>query len=203
MVNGCAARFLFLAIGGTDLEHRVTARAGFLTAVTVREMTIHKPARLVALFVLNCLIAIGGTAVISSEIRFNRHEVKTYAFKEDIAESAAALAVGYFVYHVRQYSVAKWIWVAGLCWWTQRALTYWSHQHGPLAGGHGAGSVFWHMSGAGCPFDRQSCSDWMFYTTLSLRVCFYSVGAWLCSRFKKHEAAALPTLKRAVLALRR
>jgi len=167
-------------------------------------MTINKPLRLVGLFALNCLIAIGGTAVITSEIHFNQHELQTYAFKVDIADSVGALALGYFVYRRWQYSAAKWIWVAGFCWWNQRALALWLQHHGQLAAAvYGSRSVFWDMSGAGCPFDRQSCIDWMLYTTLSLRVCFYSAGAWLCGWFRKHECTALPSLRRAVLALRR
>lgn len=166
-------------------------------------MTIRKSARLVALFVFNCIIALGATAIISSDIRFNPHATRTFAFKEDVADSIVALGVGYFVYRRWQYASAKWVWIAGLCWWGQRALSLWFHQHGPLVPLHAGASVFWDMSGAGCPLDRQSCRDWTGYTILSLRVCFYSVGAWLCRWFGKHEAAALPTLKKAVLALRR
>ena len=165
--------------------------------------TIGKPIRLVGLFVFNCLIALGGTAIISSEIRFNPHDTGTFAVKEDIAESIVALAVGYFVYRIQKYGPPKWVWVVGLCWWSQRALRFWFHQHGPLGAMNGAASVFWDMSGAGCPLDRQSCKDWTGYTILSLRLCFYSVGAWLCLWSRKHEGAVLPVLKKAVLALRR
>ena len=151
-------------------------------------MTINKHLRFIGSFVFNCLIAIGGAAVLTSEIRFNRQELQTYAFKVDAADAICALVLGYIVYRSRKYSTAKWIWIAAICWWSPRVFALWLQQHQPLrANVYVIQSVFRDISGAGCPYDRNSCTDWMFYTTPSLRVIFYSAGAWLCSWFRGHD----------------
>src|SRR5277367_4972769 len=110
LVGPCDDRSPFLTKSGTHLEYIPNCSLRFA------EMTGDKPARLVGFFLLNCFIAISVTAVISAGIRFNRYEVHTYAFKEDIAESIAAIAVGYFVYRRWQYPTAKWVWLAGISW---------------------------------------------------------------------------------------
>jgi hypothetical protein len=86
---------------------------------------------------------------------------------------------------------------------SQRALRFWLDQHGPLSAINGGGSVYWEMSGAGCPSDKQSCFDWSIYTILFVRASSYSAGAWFCEWFRKYELMALPNLKKAALALRR
>lgn len=129
LVSECEGQSSFLAKTRTGLDHRSPPDKVLLLPLQFSGMTINKPLRSVGLFAFNCLIAIGGTAVITSEIHFNQHELQTYAFKVDIADSVGALALGYFVYRRWQYSAAKWIWVAGFCWWIQRALALWLQQH--------------------------------------------------------------------------
>lgn len=165
-------------------------------------MTANGFVRLAGLFLLNCLLAVYATAPFVSLVRLPR-ETPNFVLKQEFAESVIAFVVGYFVYRRWRWTPAKWVWLAGLCWLSQRALRVWLDQHGPLSAIHGSRSVYWQMSGGGCPYDRESCLDWGFYTILFLRAVFYSAGAWFCAWFRKYELAALPNLKKAILALRR
>jgi hypothetical protein len=156
-------------------------------------------------FFLNFLIAAIVTDIVASPFHFqpSRNAIGTYVLRKDCLDAAAAFCLGYFVYRRWKWNSAMWVWVVGLCWLGQRTALYWFTQHGPLSGLHGSWSVYEHMSGFACAFDSQSCWDWAVYALLFLRTTFYSAGAFLCLLFRRHESAALPNLKKAILALRR
>jgi hypothetical protein len=152
--------------------------------------------RSVGLFVLNCALAAFVSGIVISPIRYHQRTFEAFLVESGLVESIIAFGVGYFVYRRWQWSQAKWVWVAGVCWFSQRAVLFWLSQHGPLSAIHGSHSVFWEMSGKGCSFNAESCHDRWDYTLPCLRAIFYSIRSWFCSWFQ-HEAAALLILKRA------
>ena len=152
---------------------------------------------------LNFAIAGFVTNILGSEFRFHRDAVDWHlVIKRDLVDAAIAFALGYFVYHRWRFASAKWLWVAGICLFAQRAVRFGFEQHGPLSVLNGSKSLYWEMSGVGCLSDRSVCPD-LVYTFTLLRTIFYSAGAWFCLWFRRYESAALPNLKNAILALRR
>jgi hypothetical protein len=59
------------------------------------------------------------------------------------------------------------------------------------------------MSGSRFGVDFDGSTDFSVYTVPLLRTAFYSGGAFFCLWFMKYESTALPTLGKAILALRR
>ncbi len=94
--------------------------------------------------------------------------------------------------------MSKWVWVAGLCWFAQRAARFWLEQRAfsVMMSGH---TVYWEMSGFGCGVDIESCRDWALYTLQLLRTGFYSVGALCCSYMGGRE---LVLIKSALLGMK-
>jgi hypothetical protein len=111
--------------------------------------------------------------------------------KETVLSAVVAFGLGYFVYYKWRSASAKWIFVAGLCWFGWGALEFWLGQRDlrVVSAGH---TVYWEMSGIGCnSFDTQSCLDYIQYTLLLLRTIFYSAGAFCCSRIDPHSFAGI------------
>jgi hypothetical protein len=70
-------------------------------------------------------------------------------WKQEWLNAAASFGLGYSVYRLWQPPSAKWVWVAGLCWFAQRMVRFWLEQRAfsVLGGGH---TIYWEMSGFGC-----------------------------------------------------
>jgi hypothetical protein len=168
-------------------------------------MTVARLGQLSGLFLLNCAVALLGTAMLASGFRiaWDSKAITASLLKETIVDGAVAFGLGYFVYRRWQWASSRWVWLAGLAWFGQRVIGFYIEQHGPLNALHGSIPVFGEMSGSRCASDSRSCIDWIVYTLAFLRTAFYSAGAFFCSWFKDHESTALPAVKKAILALRR
>jgi len=133
-------------------------------------------------FLLNVLVACVATNIITSPFSHasGAAHISQILWKQDRLNALASFVLGYSIYRWRQPASSKWVWVAGFCWFVQRALRFWLEQRSfsVLGGGQ---TVYWEMSGFGCAFDRQSCLDWSRYTLQFLRTAFYSAGALCCS----------------------
>jgi hypothetical protein len=86
----------------------------------------------------------------------------THLLMEDFFTAAVAFGLGYCVYRRWQPSASKWVWVAGLCWFGQRALLMLDGRHGAIWEVSGITSVF-------DSFDIESLTNWGGFTIPFLR----------------------------------
>jgi hypothetical protein len=91
---------------------------------------------------------------------------------EDLVSSATAFGLGYCVYARWEPTASKWLWLAGLCWFTPRALLM-------LDGTHGA---IWELAGPDFHIGTMSFDNWIESTLPCLRTIFYSLGAYCSAR---------------------
>jgi len=147
--------------------------------------------RTAGLFVLNFFVAAVFTYALSRPfIRFSSAAIVQSIWRNNIFDAIAAFGLGYFVYRRWGSSTSKWVWVPALLWFTQRAITFW-FENRTFRVLHGDHTIYWEMSGAGCVFDRQACSDWIVYTIPLIRTAFYSAGALFCAEYRRHESSWL------------
>jgi hypothetical protein len=158
-------------------------------------MTAAKTVRAVGMFVLNLLLAVVFTNQLASPLlRFDVHSIQTSIVKLDFLNAAVAFGLGYFVYWRWRPVSAKWVWVAGVCWFAQRALLLLFEQRsmGVL---YRDSAVYWRHFGINCGGDFEACRDWLGYTIPSLRTAFYSAGAFLAARVVAYiEKRAAPPI---------
>jgi hypothetical protein len=166
-------------------------------------MTGARVLRAIGAYLLNFAIAAVFTNALRNDFILRRGASATgFLLRNYAFDAAITLALGYFVFRRWHWESAKWVWIVGVCLFLQRAVRFWLEQHGPLNAIHGNVSLYWEMSGVGCLSDRAICSE-LIYTETLVRTIFYSVGALLCMSLRQHESDALPSLKKAILSLRR
>lgn len=145
-------------------------------------MTPVRVARASGAFLLNVSVACVATNIVTSPFSHASGvlNISQLMWEQEWLNAAASFGLGYSVYRWWKPVTSKWVWVVGLCWFTQRAVRFWFEQRAfsVLDGGH---TIYWEMSGFGCSFDLQSCKDWAQYTLQFMRMVFYSVGALCCS----------------------
>jgi hypothetical protein len=143
-------------------------------------IVVPKPLRIAGLFLANLFAAVVGTAVIEAGISFGISNPKTIGLLV-AKDLIVAFALGYFSYFKLKSATAKWVWVAGLCWFGQRAIGLWLDQGTVrrLTGNHdmAPSGLLWPTA------DAQSFSNWITYTIPFIRTVFYSAGAFCCSIF--------------------
>jgi hypothetical protein len=146
--------------------------------------TLVRYARVAAWFLLNSVLAILGTVVLASPFEHAMTLIPQpqLIMREEILNGVTSFGLGYFAYRTWKSASSKWIWVAGLCWFAQRAFRFWLEQRSSASVLYQGHTVYWQMSGAGCGFDATSCRDWADYTLQFLRTAFYSAGALCCPR---------------------
>lgn len=158
---------LFSPEGALILLHRVTKRALLLRLLSLA------PA-----FFLHLGLAVIGTLIVESpfERAMVGRSVTASLFRVDLLTSVCAFGLGYFVFQRWRPLAAKWVWVVGLCWFSQRVIF-------PPDGNR---VVLWEVAATKSALftDWAALSNWTLYTLFSLRVIFYSVGAW-CSSLRK------------------
>jgi hypothetical protein len=127
-----------------------------------------------AAFVLNVVIAIFGTAIVTSAFAFvlRPHTIEAILVKGYLTSAVVASLIGFFVYRQWGSSSAKWVGVVGLLWFAFRLFT--------LLGG-GLSGLWAEMSGTGCVNGVQNiaCMNWLVFTLPTLRLISYSLGAWI------------------------
>jgi hypothetical protein len=133
--------------------------------------------RIAGIFLVNLVVAAFGPATIGAEIHIHAYDWANRVLIEDIRSAGIAFVLGFFVYYFWKTPSSKWVWVAGVVWFTQRAVAYWESQHYLRVLFH-SGSALEKMSGYN--YSEQSLYDWSVYTLTSLRTVFYSAGAFLC-----------------------
>ena len=68
------------------------------------------------MFLLNLFIAVVCTSILEFPFELSLNRTKFSMLKVDGLTSAAAFGLGWFVYGRWQPNSAKWLWVAGCCW---------------------------------------------------------------------------------------
>jgi len=150
----------------------------------------------------NLFLAVLGTVVLVSPLeRFAAlPRISQLILRDETMNSAASFGLGYFAYQKWRPAPAKWVWLAGLCWFGQRAFRIWLEQRTSGSVMYQGHTVYWEMSGSGCGLDALSCRNWALYTIPLLRALFYSAGAFCCSHLRGslHSIVtfALPLSKR-------
>lgn len=137
-------------------------------------IAIPKPLNVTGLFLANLIAAVAGPPIITAFIPVPP-TLSLILSKEFVV----TFALGYLSYLIWKSTTAKWVWIAGLCWFGQRAVVLWTNQSAvrAMTGSHGAFPLLYPGP------DPQSSSDWITYTLVFLRTVFYAGGALLCSRF--------------------
>jgi hypothetical protein len=148
--------------------------------------------RIAANVLLDLLIALIGTAIIGAEIHIHAYDLDRVLVIEDIRSAAIAFVLGFVFYYFRRTPTSRWLWVAGVIWFAQRAVAYWNSQHLVRVVTHSGHSIYWEMSGFN--YDPRSFNDWAFYTLPTLRTVFYSLGAFLCSELFRRGRDGWPML---------
>ena len=145
-------------------------------------ITPAQAARSAGTFLLNVIVACVVTNIITSPFSHasGATNIPQMMWKQEWLNAAASFGLGYSVYRWWQPATSKWVWMAGLCWFAQRAARFWLEQRAfsVVVSGH---TIYWEMSGFGCGIELESCRDWSLYTLQLLRTVFYSVGALCCS----------------------
>jgi hypothetical protein len=152
-------------------------------------MTAAKTVRAVGMFFLNLLLAAVFTDQLTSPfVRFDTHSIEGSIFKLNCLNAAVAFGLGYFVYWRWRPVSAKWVFIAGFCWFAQQALLLWFEQRsmGVL---YRDSAVYWRHFGINCGGDFEACRDWLGYTIPLLRTSFYSGGAWCCSLIERPRSS--------------
>lgn len=124
---------------------------------------------------LHVLTAVVGTVLIGGELyrTFRSGSFAQGLWLETFLCVALAFLFGYLVFQLRRTVLAKWIWVPGVVWFAYYLIAVYRE-----------GWALWpQFSGAGCIEHRQYgyCYAWFEATTPTLRLIFYSLGAYVCS----------------------
>jgi hypothetical protein len=158
---------------------------------TVGNAAVNKLIRTIALFFLHLLLAVVATAIVKSG--FTNYgglsDPAQVLRREYIFSSIAAFGLGWFTYRILQHSESKWVWIAGLLWFVQRAALLWLDQRAMLFGA--PHTVLTEILGLNCSLnDARSCTDVINYTIPCVRTIAYSVGAVCCSRWWPRKSRA-------------
>src|SRR5271170_4704314 len=99
-----------------------------------QHMTAARALRAIGVYLLNFALATVFTNAIRNDFILRRGASPTGFLVRDFVFSAViSLALGYFVFRRWHWESAKWVWIAGVCLFLQRAGGFWRKQHGPLA----------------------------------------------------------------------
>jgi hypothetical protein len=150
-------------------------RSPDLPRTSTRETMLPRSLTMALTFVFHLAVAVLGTLVVESPFERSMvgRSVRASLFRVDLLTSACAFGLGYLVFQRWRPAVAKWVWVAGLCWFSQRVLF-------PPDGNH---VVLWEVAATRSVLfaDWAAMQNWTLYTLFSLRVISYSAGAWSSS----------------------
>jgi len=126
-------------------------------------------------YIINLLAAVFGTVVVESSLWFLFHSMKPreMIIAEDATSVTIAFLTGCVTYLRWRPVAAKWIWVAGLCWFSARAALVVISER----------SFRSEFSGIGClnGLTTSECVSWFEFTLPFLRTLFYSIGSICCS----------------------
>jgi len=100
----------------------------------MNEFKIPYSIRVTGLFLLNLLIAVVGPlmADFALHIHWSR-SFGTAMLQEGLITSPAAFVLGFSIYRLWRLEVAKWLWLAGICWGVPRILLTLRVSHGSSA----------------------------------------------------------------------
>ena len=124
---------------------------------------------------LNLLAALVATSLAQSPFALFIHFAPPYRpamLRADVLIVLVAFGMGFAVYRRWRPKVAKWLWLAGVCWYLPRTiLTMLNGNHDSVLGDHGGGA----------PPTLQDLAGWVEFTVPCLRLVSYSAGAYCCS----------------------
>ena len=126
------------------------------------------------MYFFNLAVAMIGTKVAEDPFDHFVHfsdRTKAAILKGDVLTIGTAFVLGYFVYYKWHLMSAKWIWIAGVCWFGLRAFGV---LHGP------PGTLLWEMSKSPVVLDIDVFNEWSQFTLPLLRTIAYSAGAVCC-----------------------
>ena len=100
------------------------------------------------------------------------------------------------MYYKWHSAPGKWIWIAGVLWFTHGALSVWHARYSFATGEPSFGTVCYQMFGPAYGINR------FVYVPILLRTMFYSIGAWVCWSAEAYGWSPLVYLKACLNALR-
>jgi hypothetical protein len=147
-------------------------------------IAVPKPLRITGLFLANLFAAVVGTSMMDSGIVLYVLRPKTWKgalLAEELVSAVVAFGLGYFAYRTLKSATAKWVWVVGFCWFSQRILSLWLDQRmvRALTGNHGI--ALWGLPWGDASLDPRGFEIWISYSLPFVRTVFYSAGAFFCS----------------------
>lgn len=149
----------------------------------------------IAVYIFHVLLAWIGTTVIEAPFsHYSQAAPFSSMLREDLLTSVVAFGLGFLAYRATRAEGSKWVWIVGLLWFARGAVGLWLEDRS-LKSLHGSPGILWQMWGAGCPNDYESCTAWIVYCILLLRVVFYSAGALCSSLFPGLWGASLQSKK--------
>ena len=115
-----------------------------------------------ALWLLNLFVALFGTAVVETPLSrlFHPHTITDVIVRTYALSALIAFVLGFFVYRHWKPSMAKWVGLAGLCWFLFGMFL-----------SVGRGSLWNQLSGTACEYRLQAtgCRNYFVFTLPALR----------------------------------
>ena len=172
--------FTTVALNGLDrgtLYHYIFAMLG--------------PLKFFGLLVVNIVVAVIGTAILTTAIgqAFHPHSLGAILWKEWSLSIGCAAVIGFGMWRTWRSDVAHWTWVLPTLWFGVKFI---------LA--IGQGHLLSQFSGGACVDGVRSigCINWFAFSIPFVRSVFYSLGAYAASIFHNvrhsEDAAVRPSL---------
>ena len=136
--------------------------------------TIGRSIRSGGMYLFNLAVSVIGTKVAEDPLDKLMHfsdRTKAALLKGDCLTVCTAFVLGYFVAYKWHLISARWVWVAGVCWFSLRIF-------GLMDGV--PDTLLWEMSKSRAELDINVFNDWAQFTLPLLRTTAYSAGALCC-----------------------
>jgi hypothetical protein len=157
----------------------------------MKSITGAPTARVIGSLLSNLLAALMGTFIAQSpffRIIAFFPPYRAAMVRADFVIAFVAFGVGFAVYARWRPELSKWLWLAGICWYLPRTILKLSGDHSSEAS-----SVF-----GGSPDPTYAdILAWAEFTIPCLRLVFYSIGAYCCSRLLSWIRASRDSVARA------
>jgi len=146
-------------------------------------MRVNKLLRRAGALLLHFLIAVFGVAVISTPIYaslshfFIPRTINSVLAREYVLSILISTLLGFFIYRSWKTEAAKWVGIIGLSIFVARAVMVLVSSQA---------SVWFQMLGGACTEGTRAagCINYFTFTITAVRTVCYSIGAWVCWRFK-------------------
>jgi|ERR1700733_4319903 hypothetical protein len=132
--------------------------------------------KLFGLLIVNIVVAVAGTAVLTTSIgrAFHAHSLSAILWKEWSLSTGCAGVIGFGMWRTWRSHVAYWTWTLPTLWFGVKLLA-----------SIGRGSLLFQFSGEACVEGVRpiGCINWFAFAVPFVRSVFYSLGAYAASFF--------------------